>query len=206
MGPLEITLFAGGATLLVFAARRFFKGPRCRYTGSCRVAVVGDSITAGGIYVDALNRALPRYEFDNYGVVGEGTAAILQRLRSVVLPRGYDEIIILAGGNDLGRDNAEDYIANNIGEMVRAAKSTGARVVLLSMTPWSRAPSLIRRVNRTLLLKSPLWRVDDFVDVWKPLADRNGGLRREFIGDQMGVHPNRAGHEVIAEKIFRDAY
>jgi len=198
-------LIAGGVGALVLGARSYLKGPRCRWSGSCRVAVIGDSITAGGGYARYLERALPRYRFDTFGHVGQGTAVLLDRMLEDVVPGNYDEIIIQGGLNDISRDS--QYIIDGLERMVRAAKASGARVILLSLTPWHRAPQAIREINKQLRWSAPFWGVDDFVDVWTPLADANGALRPDLIGDAaMSVHPNSRGHELMGQAIIDDAY
>jgi lysophospholipase L1-like esterase len=170
------------------------------------VAVVGDSITAGNYYVEELARALPRYQFENFGIIGRGTSDILGRLQEA-LPGGYDEVIIQGGLNDIGRPDAEGVILGNLERMVRAAKQAGKRVILLSLTPWHEQPQLIHDINSKLRWKSTLWGADDFVDIWTPLADASGALRSDLVGDSgMRVHPNREGHRLIAQKILRDAF
>jgi lysophospholipase L1-like esterase len=171
------------------------------------VAVIGDSITAGGGYVTHLEQSLPRYAFHLFGGVGQGTAALLDELLQRVLPENYDEVIIQGGLNDIGRPDAANYILNNLERMVRAAKAADTRVILLSLTPWHERPELIKEINSQLRLRSPFWGVDDYVNVWSPLADERGGLRADLVGDAtMSVHPSRAGQRLIGERIRTDAY
>ncbi len=204
---LPYILIAGGIGALVLGARSYLKGPRCRWSGSCRVAVIGDSITAGGGYVNHLDRALPNYQFDTFGHVGQGTEVLLDRMLREVIPGNYDEIIIQGGLNDIGRSDPQGHVLDGLERMVRVAKGSGARVVLLSLTPWHRAPQAIREINKQLRWRSPFWGVDDYVNVWTPLADEGGALRRDLIGDAaMAVHPNSRGHELMGQRIFEDAY
>jgi lysophospholipase L1-like esterase len=185
-----------GSLLALYGIRSFITGSRCR--GGCRIAVVGDSI-ASGQFPDILGASVPGASVQSFGMVGRGTA-------SMEIPTGYDEIIIQGGLNDIGRPEAKDYILNNLDSLVQRAKRTGARVILLSLTPWSRAPGLIEDINYSLRWRSPFWGVDRFIDIWTPLADNSGGLKADLIGDQMGVHPNSIGHRIIADKIIRKAY
>lgn len=185
--------------------RSLIHGPRCRFSGQCRVAAVGDSITAGEHYVRALGAALPRYTFTAFGDVGAGLEQVLTNLRRNVLPGGYDEIVIEAGLNSISWSD-EEMLAG-LEALVREAKASGARVVLLSLTPWRQAPQRIAQLNSRLRWLAPLWGADAFVDVWTPLADTAGGLRSGYIGDAaMHVHPNRSGHEAMAQAILRKAY
>ena len=207
MPLLPMFLLLGGGAALLLAARSYLKGPRCRWSGNCRVAVIGDSITAGGGYVTYLEQNLPRYDFHMFGGVGQGTAALLDELLQRVLTENYDEVIIQGGLNDIGRPDAANYIVGNLERMVRAAKSADKRVILLSLTPWHERPELIKEINSQLRLRTPFWGVDDYVNVWSPLADGHGALRSDLVGDAaMSVHPNRAGQRLMGERILADAY
>jgi lysophospholipase L1-like esterase len=206
MGILLPIAILSSSVAAFFAARAYWVGPRCRGDhGRCRAAVVGDSITAGDGYITFLRRNLPNYSFTNFGNVGYGTAAIAEVLRNQVLPNNYDEIIIQGGLNDLS--HTDEYILENLHQMVQLAKSSGARVVLLSLTPWSRAPERIRELNHQLRWRSMLWGVHRFVDIYSPLVDSQGGLRASLIGDAaMNVHPNAAGHTLIGQALLDSAY
>lgn len=190
---------------ILYGIKHFISGPRCRSGQRCRIAVVGDSISAGG-FPSYLNAALPDYEVTSYGVEGASTSSILNTLRTQVLPQGYDEIIIQGGLNDIARPNAEGYIMRNLEQMVQEVRSTGARVILLSLTPWSRYPRIIESINSKLFWRAPFLGVDRYVDVHSILNDGAGGLRQDLIGDQMLVHPNSAGHQLIGERIIQKAY
>jgi len=208
MPYIPLAILSSGIAVLGLVAYKVLRGPRCRSDrDQCRAAVIGDSITAGRWYVNLLERNLPQYSFDVYGGVGYGTNRLLRIMRDEIAPKKYDEVIIQGGLNDIGRNDAENYIINNLREMVSVAKKSGARVILLSLTPWNRSTSKIKSINKTLFIRSHFWGVDDYINVWRPLADERGGLKQEYIGDPvMGVHPNQAGHRIIGGRILEDAY
>lgn len=180
-------------------------GPRCRFFGSCRGLAVGDSITAGGDYARFLDSELSHYEFRTVGEVGAPVDRVLANLRRELAASGpYDEIIVEAGLNSLSA--GDEAVTSGLQAIVREARSSGARVLVLSLTPWSRAPDQIRRINNRLRWLAPLWGVT-YVDVWTPLADESGGLRSDLTGDaSMGVHPNSTGHQLMARAIREQAY
>jgi lysophospholipase L1-like esterase len=168
------------------------------------LAILGDSILSGATFTSALRAGLPRYSVDNFSVVGAGSAAIYNTLVSQILHNGYNEVILMAGMNDL--DKTEAYVLGYIERMVKAAKTAGMRVVVVSITPYAANPHMIRTINARLKWYSIFWGADAYVNVWSLLADTDGGLLTEYSGDAMGLHPNTEGQRVMARKILRDAY
>jgi lysophospholipase L1-like esterase len=172
----------------------------------CRVAAIGNSLTAAqNGYVSMLNEALPNASITNMGVVSQGSAAIKNRLLQNVLGHGYHDVIILAGINDVGRANAAEYIVNNLREMVQRAKADGLRVILCQLTPYHAAKDVVRSVNATIRSQGRSWGADVIVDTYSPLADWLGNLKSSLVGDQMGLHPTRAGQRLMADAIL-EAY
>ena len=194
--------------LLFWAARSrgiIMLGPRS-HPGPGRTAVIGDSIvahTAG--FVQYLNQNVPDRSFENFGVVGQGTQAILNDLRNRVIGHGFDEVIIEGGGNDLGRSNAREYISSRLRTMVEEAKAAGLKVVLLTMTPWHQAKDLIDEVNAVTLSQGRSWGADVVVDTHTPLSDTVGNLRSEYASPDQ-LHPNITGQRAIGGTIQARAY
>jgi lysophospholipase L1-like esterase len=168
---------------------------------------VGNSITANqNGFVSFLDRSLPHRSFANMGVVGEGAAAIARRLERNVVGRGFDEVIIEAGINDIGRRDALEYIPRQLAAMVRTAKAAGLKVVLTTLPPWQDQATRIMAINQRIKNEGRTWGADVIVDIHRPLADWRGGLRSDLIGDRMGLHPTRAGQELIGRAILESAY
>lgn len=173
----------------------------------CRVAAIGNSLTAAhNGYVSMLGEALPNASFTNMGIVGQGSAAIKNRLLQNVLGHGYHDVIILAGINDVGRTNAAEHIVNNLREMVQRAKADGLRVILCQLTPYHAAKSVVRNVNAAIRSQARGWGADVIVDTHSPLADWLGNLKSSLVGDRMGLHPTRAGQRLLADAILEAAY
>jgi lysophospholipase L1-like esterase len=215
--PLELgagllSLAALTAAIVLYARRGFGATAVRRHPGFGRTAVVGDSlVVASPGFVGALADLVspmttPGRTFDPFGVVGRGTTAILADLRRSVLGRGYDEVIVEGGMNDVGRSDAVSHITNNLSTMVREAKAAGLKVVLLRMTPWSEARQTIDQVNRIIDAQGRQWGADVIVDVHSPLSNAFDALRSDFVGDRMGIHPNRAGYQAMARAIQVTAY
>lgn len=172
--------------------------------GEGRVVFFGDSITEGWIH------ALPEFfagrPWVDRGIGGETTARMLARFRQDVLSLEPVVVVILAGTNDVARNDGpttpETTLAN-LASMVELARGSGIRVVLATLPPaldfpWrpglDPAPQIVS-LNA---------RIRDFarrerivlVEYHAAMADAAGGMRSSLSED--GVHPNRAGYEVMA--------
>lgn len=190
---------------IVMMARRTEAATRSN-PGPGRTAVIGDSIVAHGGFVSYLSRSLYGRSFDNLGVVGQGTAAIRNDLLNRVIGHGYDEVIIEGGLNDLGRRNPVDYVVGNLQTMVREAKAANLKVVIVTITPYRTSASLIRQINKIILRDGRRWGADVIVDINSPLKNISGGLRQDLIGDNVGLHPNAVGQQLIGQTILSRAY
>jgi lysophospholipase L1-like esterase len=198
------------AALVVFLValmRRSEAGSTRRQPGPGRTAVIGDSIVANTAgFVSYLGRNVTGRRFDNFGVVGQGTSSILNDLRTRVLGHGYDEVIVEGGLNDLGHHSAVDYIIGNLRTIVQEAKRAGLKVVLVTITPYRSGQPTISQINQVIVRDGRGWGADVVVDITTPLSDMVGGLKSSLVGDDMGLHPNHAGQELIGQTIQTRAY
>ena len=212
-GPTGVAILAIGAAsalgLIFWAARRsgaISFSPR-PHPGPGRTAVIGDSIVAHPTgFVQYLDQNVHRDRtFQNFGVVGQGTQAILNDLRTQVIGHGFDEVIIEGGANDLGRSNAAEYITSRLRTMVQEAKAAGLKVVLLPMIPMARAAEQIPPINAITMSQGRSWGADVVVDTYSPLDDGRGGIRSGYVSPD-GIHPTIAGQRVIGGVILARAY
>jgi lysophospholipase L1-like esterase len=175
--------------------------------GPGRTAVIGDSIVANtNGFVRYLGQNVAGRTFDNFGVVGQGTAAVLGDLRTRVVGHGYDEVIVEGGLNDLGRNDAVGYVTGNLRTIVGEAKNAGLRVVLVTITPYRAGSGTIRQINQAILANGRSWGADVVVDINYPLADLTGGLKSSLIGTRDGLHPNHEGQVLIGQTLRTQAY
>lgn len=202
---------ASVAALVVFLVAMIRKAdaasPVRRRPGPGRTAVIGDSIVANTAgFVSYLGRNVIGRSFNNFGIVGQGTAAILNDLRTKVIGRGYDEVIIEGGLNDLGRQDAVGYVTSNLRTMVQEAKAARLGVVLVTVTPYRVGQPNISQINQILMQNGRSWGADAVVDITSPLSDMFGGIKANLTDDSTGLHPNRTGQELIGQTIRTRAY
>jgi lysophospholipase L1-like esterase len=201
---------ASAAALVVFLVamvRRSGASSTRSRPGSGRTAVIGDSIVANTYgFVRYLGQNVSGRSFDNFGVVGQGTASILNDLRTKVIGHGYNEVIIEGGLNDLGRQNAVEYVTGNLRAMVQEARAAGLGVVLVTVTPYRAGQPKISQINQILMRDGRGWGADIVVDVTSPLADMFGGIKSNLTDDSTGLHPNHTGQELIGQTLLSRAY
>jgi acyl-CoA thioesterase-1 len=174
--------------------------------GGRTIVALGDSLTAGyGVAPDeawpALIQARLRREgfphsVVNAGVSGDTTAGGLRRVEWVL--RARPEVAIIAlGANDGLRGQSVRAMRQNLDRIVERLRAAGARVLLAGM----RLP--------------PNYGADftrDFAAVYPEIARRAGIAFMPFLLDGVaadprlnqgdGIHPNAAGHRVIAERLW----
>ena len=101
-----------------------------------RVVFMGDSITDGY----RLSEAFPGKPYVNRGISGQTTAQMLVRFYPDVLALKPAAVIMLAGTNDIARNNGPQtlqMIQQNIMAMTELAQLHGVKVVLCSLLPIS---------------------------------------------------------------------
>jgi len=185
-----------------------------------RVAVVGDSISAGSPLWDSdaavrariaapdersqwqwwAAQADERLEFRTTAVYGERTDQIARRLELVLA--GADVLVVQGGINDVVQRRPVEDAARNLEAMLDRGRAAGVMVAVADVLPWNngdeRAAEGIRRLNRLIRrLGVPLLPFHD------TLADPADPTRmREGLTDD-GDHPSVEGHRILGEQAFR---
>lgn len=181
-----------------------------------RVVFYGDSIT------DAWVKVVPEFFADkpylDRGISGQTTPQMLVRFRQDVVALHPSIVVILAGTNDIAQNAGPTtlgMIEDNFQSMVEIARANGITSVLASVLPaidygWRRGlepASKIVALNAWLkdyAIKNHLV----YLDYYAAMVDEHGGLRPELAADNPGIHPNKAGYEVmgpLAEKAIAQA-
>jgi len=173
---------------------------------SLRIAVLGDSLTAGyGLAADqsfpaqleaALQKDGCRVEVQNAGISGDTTAGGLARL-GWLLEGQPDLVIVALGGNDALRGLDPKLTHANLEAILTRLESAGIQTLLIGM----RAP---RNLGRDYYTK--------FDRLYPALAERHGvpfypffleGVAgREDLNQGDGIHPNAAGIAVMVRKVL----
>lgn len=159
------------------------------------VLAFGDSLTygtgaaAGESYPAKLERMIGR-RVVNSGVPGEITAEGVLRLSAVLEREKPALVIICHGGNDILRQMDQRQAAENLRNMIRQSKESGASVVLIAV------PAL------GLSLTPPSFYAEVAKEATVPIEQKSLGkilgkasLKSDYI------HPNAAGYGQLAESM-----
>src|SRR4051812_14969916 len=105
-----------------------------------RVVFMGDSITDGWRLADAF----PGQPYVNRGISGQTTAQMLVRMYPDVIALKPTALVILAGTNDIARNNGPqtiEQIEQNVMAMTELAQGHGIKVLLCALTPINDNPT-----------------------------------------------------------------
>ena len=170
------------------------------------IVILGDSLTAGaGVAADEafparlqerLRREGYAYRVVNAGVSGDTTAGGLRRVDWVL--RARPDIVVLAlGANDGLRGLSVAQLKANLQAMVERLSGEGARVLLTGMRV---PPNYGDRYARA------------YTEAFAEVARREKTPLMPFLLDGVatdprlnqpdGIHPNAAGHQVIADRLW----
>lgn len=179
-------------------------GPEAAAEGPL-VVFLGDSLTAG-YGVDA-EQAFPALvgavlgaegrpvRIVNAGVSGDTSAGGLARLDWLLRQRP-DVLVVGLGANDGLRGQPPEATEENLLEIVRRAKASGSKVLVLGMKiPPSYGPIYARR------FEALYDRVADAADVSLMPFLLEDVAARPDLNLPDGIHPNAAGHRVVADNV-----
>jgi len=167
------------------------------YSKGKSIVCFGDSITfgygadPGGDYCSALAK-MTTFEVINAGIDGDTTTEALKRIDSDVLSRDPLLVIVEFGGNDFLRKVPEEVTLNNMREMIDKIHAKGAMVAVVDIS----AGMLLKQYYGAF---RNLTREKDAIFIPRLLSGiiTNPSLKSDFI------HPNSAGYNVIAHRIYR---
>ena len=175
-----------------------------------KVVFMGDSITEGWAKED------PGFFTDNNfigrGISGQTTSHMLVRFRRDVIDLSPKYVVILAGTNDIAKNNGDISLENALGNIIsmcELAKANKIRPVLCAVLPaagfyWRpevKAPAVdIIRLNEMIREYAENEKIP-FVDFHTPLKDDSDGLPKVHAAD--GVHPNLQCYKIMEEIVLK---
>ena len=187
-----------------------YENDNAQVTAKPKAVIMGDSITEGWAKKDpdffTANNILGR------GISGQVTSQMLVRFRKDVLDLEPECVVILAGTNDIAKNNGfieVDDIYGNIVSMCEIAKANKIKPVICSVLPVKKyrwRPEVTDCADRIIRLNAMLKEYAKknrytYVDFHSVLKDEENGLPSEYSYD--GVHLTNAGYDII-EKILLD--
>jgi len=170
------------------------------------IVALGDSLTAGhGVEAHEayparlealLRREGYRYRVVNAGVSGDTTAGGLRRVEWVL--RAHPDVAIVAlGANDGLRGLSVAAMRENLERIVRRLQEAGARVLLAGMRL---PPNYGAEYTREFAAAFPAVARGTGASLMPFLLD--GVAARPALNQADGIHPNAAGHQAMAERLW----
>lgn len=186
-----------------------YQGANSEVSSKPKAVFMGDSITDGWASTD------PDFFTDNdfvgRGISGQTTSHMLVRFRRDVVELAPEYVLILAGTNDIAKNNGDislDNVLGNIKSMCEIAKANGILPVICSVLPADRfywRPGVqpaqdIVRLNQMLREYADSMGLR-YIDYYSVLADENGALPAKYASD--GVHPNPECYEIMEDIVLK---
>ena len=174
-----------------------------------RAVLMGDSITDGWASQDGA--WLAEHQFVGRGISGQTTSHMLVRFRPDVIELDPEYVVILAGINDIARNNGYISLPNifkNIVSMVELAMSNGIKPVLCTILPaheigWRKQLGdprpKIDSLNTMIRDYAEEYRLP-LVDYHTAMDDGTGAIKPECRRD--AVHPNLAGYKIMEKTLL----
>ena len=204
----QAVLLLTAAGVLFFAASKLFARPRSVSILSQvqRVACLGDSITAAtdGYCSDLAARLVVTTKA--FGYPSQGTAIVGSHVKDV-LAWHPEAVVVLAGVNDLPYSDGAQRAIEGLTSIYKRLHAAGVVVIAVEILPWHGYPSAKGHTGNTALVNDWIRResnVDAIVRT-SSMGDSAGRLLPEY-DDGKGLHPNREGHEKLAQLIAAQAF
>ncbi|HII71351.1 TPA: hypothetical protein HA265_01195 [Candidatus Woesearchaeota archaeon] len=215
----------GGATTVSTATADMFIGKGRGCIKGDGVAIIGDSISWHGSYanykgfVKLLQEQCPGVVFNGKKPLtepGVTTDYMLRVLKSNVLGKGYKQLIIMGGVNNilspLANQNKAEIITKDLSEIYCLAKKDGMTVIAMTITPLGGGKLMkpekqieLDKVNSWIVSKPQC--VDVVINTYKALGDPSKTdtmLKENHVQDY--IHPNYMGHKRMFDVLALAAF
>ena len=136
----------------------------------------------------------------NYGIAGDDSSEGLNRIDGILSSEKSNFILILEGTNDIMLGISRSTTYANLREMIDKSRANNVTPILATLTPDSRPlPNFLKDIKGTY--NPNIKEIADEKEVM--LADLYEAVNDQWsaLSDD-GLHPNDAGHQVIAEEWF----
>ncbi|MFN8889522.1 MAG: arylesterase [Cyclobacteriaceae bacterium] len=192
-----------GKSIILIVAFLFFQNTPTPKT----ILFFGDSLTAGyglsaenafpALIEKELNKSQKRVRVINGGLSGETSAGGLSRI-DWVLKQHVDIFVLELGANDGLRGLPLDQTRKNLQGIIDKVKAKNPKVKLV-LTGMMVPPNMGKAYS------------DEFKEIFPALAKKNNATLMPFLlegvgGDEKlnqadGIHPNEAGHKIVAKNL-----
>lgn len=148
----------------------------------------------------------------NRGIRGYQTRLLLENLDTHLYGDAVDQIVLLIGTNDIGKDIPMNEALNNLERVIQsiARDYPLSQIKLLSILPvnegerykqtvYIRTNEKIREWNQAYEALASAYMQVDFVPVYDSLTDTEGQLKKDYTTD--GLHLSVAGYQVLSEAL-----
>jgi lysophospholipase L1-like esterase len=176
------------------------------------IVAIGDSITANSWqkvpYGNSLEKRVKGSRVFSFGYGGKQTAYISGKLEEA-LGKQPDDIIILAGVNDIASGKSIEHITGNLQDMYRRSKEAGARVIAVKILPWharkwSKGKEHITEAVNNWIEASP--DVDVVIEGSQMHSDDPSRYEMNKTYTNDGIHPNDEGRDMLSKIIADRAF
>jgi len=172
--------------------------------------IMGDSITDGWFSADSA--FFQNNNIAGRGISGQVTNQMLVRFRRDVLDLHPRYVVIVAGINDIARNNgyiAEENILGNIESMCELAALHGIIPVLTTLFPAGKIgwrPGITDSLEQVKSFNEKIRAYArtnglECIDFEPLMADENGITSSELCTD--GIHPTLKGYKVLEEAVLK---
>jgi len=168
-----------------------------------KIAFLGDSLTAGNNWQESF----PEHDIANFGVNGDKTYNILDRLEKV-LEFEPNKILVMMGINDFGDGRTHDMVIANYEKLISKLKGQlpNCEIYLQSVLPVNKIifknmnlrESEIIELNKKLPNLAQNFQCE-FINLFYLFNDNDGRLDEKFTPD--GLHLNSKAYQIWIDEI-----
>lgn len=169
---------------------------------STQIVMLGDSLTQNANWPDYF----PKSNIINLGVGGDTVSMVEERLEKATSLKPK-RIFLMVGINDLGSTYPPQTVVEGhkrLWDQIQA-QVPDTELIVLSILPVIEAKTSFRVSNKSVVnINQQLARLAEkrglkFVDLYSPMADNNGELKKELTRD--GVHLTPVAYEIWVSRI-----